>query len=141
LEEDGPRLVTSKDPFPLIFFWARRAAKNGNESLKDFLETIESVAHAKCSNCGKPDPQSKCSKCRSTSYCDKTCQTKAWKEGHKVVCNGLPKLETSSVDECSLCGKERPGFTCQRCGEANYCNTSCQKAHWHNGHKDVCKFL
>lgn len=67
------------DPFPLILFWCRRAIKNGDDG--SFLRQLEPIAHSKCRNCGESDPQSKSSKCRAASYCDKTCQTAAWKAG------------------------------------------------------------
>jgi len=98
------------DPFPLVFFWARRVAKNGNKEANVFLERIVSLAHSKGRYCGKPDPQMTCSQCHGASYCDKTCQKMAWKSGHQVVCNGLPKLNTLSEDECAQCGKDMSGF-------------------------------
>ena len=39
-----------------------------------------------CGACGAPNPSQRCSKCKSAIYCDRTCQTQAWKKGHKQEC-------------------------------------------------------
>lgn len=43
---------------------------------------------------------------------------------------------------CTYCGKreKQPGLLklCSRCREARYCDKSCQRAHWTNGHKQAC---
>ncbi|GAQ81064.1 hypothetical protein KFL_000690420 [Klebsormidium nitens] len=57
-------------------------------------ETISTRADKKdlslCANCGKPDAQSRCGRCRVLRYCSKECQTLHWKEGrHKLAC--VPK--------------------------------------------------
>ena len=55
----------------------------------------ESVAGAstRCSACGKIETETAklmtCSGCRSTKYCSKGCQKRAWKEGHKLACKAI----------------------------------------------------
>lgn len=69
----GGGCTPSEDVLPLmIFFWARRAARSSfNESA---LGALEGAAHSKHGSCNKPDPQMKCSKCRTASCCDRACQ-------------------------------------------------------------------
>ena len=48
------------------------------------------TAASKCSNaeCRKPlqPPLLQCARCKAATYCSKSCQTKAWKTGHKREC-------------------------------------------------------
>ena len=40
-----------------------------------------------CGYCGKiPEKPMKCAKCMQVTYCDKECQTRDWKQGHKKKC-------------------------------------------------------
>jgi hypothetical protein len=40
-----------------------------------------------CACCGMPCGHLSCSRCRVAVYCDKACQKKHWKAGHKEVCS------------------------------------------------------
>lgn len=53
--------------------------------------------------------------------------------GEVMVYN--PDLRT-----CAFCGKAGDKLRrCERCRTVAYCNRTCQKRHWHQGHKKVCK--
>lgn len=39
-----------------------------------------------CANCGNPAAPKTCSKCKTTHYCSKDCQSAHWKAGHKREC-------------------------------------------------------
>eukprot|EP00984_Skeletonema_dohrnii_P016043 scaffold7040_cov100-Skeletonema_dohrnii-CCMP3373.AAC.2 len=39
-----------------------------------------------CARCGKPDAPSKCSKCKTTNYCNRDCQSLDWKRHKKEDC-------------------------------------------------------
>ena len=41
---------------------------------------------------------------------------------------------------CDGCGKTMFDWKGCPCKEAWYCNAICQKVHWKNGHKEVCKW-
>lgn len=138
---EGKDTREENDPLPLAFFWARRAAKNGKEEANEWLASTEPVAFSRCRNCRKPNPKSKCTKCRAVCYCDRNCQAIHWKAGHKTVCSSLPVLCRYSEDECAQCGKRMPEYMCQGCGKANYCNEKCQKIHWKGDHQDECAHL
>ena len=48
----------------------------------------------KCESHGRTDEGNelhlfKCSRCQVARYCSKECQTKDWKDGHKVACNQI----------------------------------------------------
>ena len=40
----------------------------------------------KCAHCGKPNAPSKCSKCKTTHYCNRECQALDWKRHKKEDC-------------------------------------------------------
>lgn len=43
-----------------------------------------------CLHCGKDDrPLKRCSQCKMAKFCDRSCQQKAWKAGHKKCCTEL----------------------------------------------------
>ncbi|OQV15635.1 putative Histone-lysine N-methyltransferase SMYD3 [Hypsibius exemplaris] len=47
-----------------------------------------------CAYCFCSDASTKrCAKCKLTSYCTPECQKKAWKEGHKLECEGMLRTE------------------------------------------------
>lgn len=52
--------------------------------------TATCMAPASCDHCGKVHQQQKslrrCALCKAAWYCDKDCQTAAWKAGHKQAC-------------------------------------------------------
>lgn len=95
-----------EDPYPLPLFWARMAEKNGYGDAKLLVKKLETIVKAKCRVCGKAEPPVGCSKCRGAWYCNKTCQTIAWKtEGHRAACKSLPGLLLSEEGE-RCAGKE-----------------------------------
>ena len=50
----------------------------------------------KCSHCGKAasvDELKQCSRCKTAKYCSQKCQTKDWKEKHKIHCREIKRLE------------------------------------------------
>ena len=68
-----------------------------------------------CWGCGKTpsDEESslkKCAACQLACYCDKQCQTKDWKERHRVWCKAVPeflkmtKIDYSKYDDSALVG-------------------------------------
>ena len=57
---------------------------------------VDSALPDQCGCCGKSSQTpgvelKKCSRCKSESYCGKTCQVKAWKSHHQKVCDVLVK--------------------------------------------------
>src|ERR1044072_2022894 len=54
----------------------------------------------KCNVCQKPS-SNKCSKCKQTYYCSKTCQKEDWKR-HKKLCGNPPVVETNNRTEASM---------------------------------------
>ena len=50
----------------------------------------------KCSHCRKAasvDELKQCSRCKTAKYCSQKCQTKDWKEKHKIHCREIKRLE------------------------------------------------
>jgi ankyrin repeat and MYND domain-containing protein 2 len=51
-----------------------------------------------CATCGEPKPSKKCSKCKTTQYCDQQCQKLHW-FSHKKICERLKtKLTTQAIE-------------------------------------------
>lgn len=48
----------------------------------------------RCAACTKPNASSRCGKCKVVKYCNRDCQAKHWKSGHKKFCQ---KAETNST--------------------------------------------
>ena len=67
-----------------------------------------------CDACGKVGAHLKCTRCRTTRYCDRDCQVAHWKSGHKAACgvaapapaeatpSHVEPLDESSFD-CAVC--------------------------------------
>ena len=56
----------------------------------------ESIAQGKddrsvglCAACGAPQAAQTCTGCRAVRYCDRACQKRHWKSGHKGKCEKL----------------------------------------------------
>ena len=53
------------------------------------------------------------------------------------------KMDRSNFKLCDNCelGERMVGLykSCANCKETFYCSRDCQKKHWNNGHKVVCK--
>ena len=76
-----------------------------------------------CDCCNAPEAKFKCSACKCNYYCNRTCATNHWKNGHKAECKSMAahianfnstdthisssifKLEEahSSKEECCIC--------------------------------------
>ncbi|KAF8593685.1 hypothetical protein BDV93DRAFT_417158, partial [Ceratobasidium sp. AG-I] len=53
---------------------------------------------------------------------------------------GVSDLETVPHDVCWQCGNiGRPLLLCQRCKKAQYCSEGCQKIHWKEKHRHICR--
>ena len=48
-----------------------------------------------------PGPLKCCAQCKNAWYCDKTCQKKHWKEGHKTECTELKIKKETEKRECN----------------------------------------
>lgn len=88
---------------------------------------ILNLAH-KCGSCGAKSAVLKKCTCGKVWYCDKECQTKAWKSGHKVCGKA-----------CDGCGKTSEVLKACVCGEVWYCGKECQGKDCKAGHKAVCR--
>ncbi|KAI3692414.1 hypothetical protein L6452_32229 [Arctium lappa] len=51
--------------------------------------------------------------------------------------SSMPGLVATS-DSCAVCGSLTKKY-CSRCKVVRYCSESCQKSHWHSGHKEKCE--
>ncbi len=106
-------------------------------SVKGFRESLDyarfiKYASRRCasSKCGFAGGWlKKCSLCKTTFYCNGSCQRNHWDE-HKRICR--------ESRECSSCGTIGRMEKCSRCKNAYYCNEDCQTDHWEY-HKLVCK--
>eukprot|EP00878_Enallax_costatus_P009346 GHUV01009768.1.p1 GENE.GHUV01009768.1~~GHUV01009768.1.p1 ORF type:complete len:387 (+),score=74.62 GHUV01009768.1:293-1453(+) len=75
---------------------------------------------------------------------DKLRQSYKLRLRHAMEQQGLLKPRgAGSGYHCLECGKEETDdqklLKCATCKTARYCSKECQKAHWRNGHKQVCK--
>jgi hypothetical protein len=72
-------------------------------------------------------------------------------EEHQYICDVKSRMQALGLKAatpacnatgCSVQKKEGQAFKrCSQCRCAVYCSDSCQKAHWHQQHKDDCKVL
>ena len=83
-------LVDGRSSLPRVFYWLRKA---DTEKGKQLLSTLEGLHCSYCAWCQKRNGTATklphCGQCKAAYYCDRTCQAKHWKMGHKVDCNGL----------------------------------------------------
>jgi hypothetical protein len=65
--------------------------------------------------------------------------------GPKVSKLPAVKAVLKAERKCACCGKRlRNGekyYKCSKCKLVYYCGPECQKQHWRNGHKEVCRAL
>jgi hypothetical protein len=69
----------------------KRGQSLPNSVLKESSKKVESIDDEECANCGIKSKRSlfkKCSRCKLTSYCSKSCQSQHWSAvgGHKKFC-------------------------------------------------------
>ncbi|KAG2171672.1 hypothetical protein INT43_008052 [Umbelopsis isabellina] len=88
---------------PAIQYWAGVIMRNACR--KD--ETNGGIRQCANMQCGKwerfPREFAKCRRCRKAKYCSKTCQSKAWSDGHRWWCveRHAPSLPTTREDGAS----------------------------------------
>jgi energy-coupling factor transporter ATP-binding protein EcfA2 len=93
------------------------------------------VPSSSCASCGKNSAElKKCSACKKTKYCDRTCQKKDWKK-HKKVCTFL-----SQAQFCNGCEKYFHTSRSCPCHTVAYCSKPCQRMDWYR-HKPDCTFI
>jgi len=94
-----------------------------------------------CAACGDSDDGGgslkACTACNLVKYCNRTCQVAHW-PAHKKAC----KKRHVKHHCCAACGDSDDGGgslkACTGCNLVEYCNTTCQVAHW-PAHKKACK--
>jgi TPR repeat protein len=77
---DGSDDTVGYSAVPESLFWANLEYDQCDERIV-FPQLAE-----KCACCGKRSGLFKCGQCKAIKYCDKKCQKKHWKMGHKVDC-------------------------------------------------------
>lgn len=75
-----------------------------DEKQEKELRPSEQAAHAVatqylCDSCGQPNVQSLCGRCGLVRYCNRTCQTTAWKTHHKHICVSPQNSDKYSVQD------------------------------------------
>lgn len=76
--------TSSPKPFEKYF----RETLNSKESQK----LTQDVPLSLCAYCGKKGKElQRCGRCKTVYYCDRDCQTKDWKAGHKSTCTSAKK--------------------------------------------------
>ena len=91
LDEQTARLGLGRAPAPR---WQYRlgpeVAPGDVEAVKARMERATTVGGSTCDGCGKAAVHRSrlkiCSRCKLAYYCSPTCQTTAWKDGHKNAC-------------------------------------------------------
>jgi len=95
-----------------------------------------------CAECGDSDnggcgSLKACTACNLVKYCNRTCQVAHW-PAHKKAC----KKRLAKHHCCAACGDSDDGGgslkACTGCNLVEYCNRTCQAAHW-SAHKKACK--
>jgi hypothetical protein len=97
-----------------------------------------------CAACGDSDDGgyyggslSACAACNLVKYCNRSCQVAHW-PAHKETC----KKRLAKHHGCAACGDSDDGGgslkACTGCNLVEYCNRTCQVAHW-PAHKKACK--
>ena len=95
------RAATGSSVFDLVQAAAPAFAEHGLSSPAECV----SGASTRCSACGKTETKTAklklCNGCRSTKYCSKDCQKRAWKEGHKLACKAIIKAGKTPASSSS----------------------------------------
>jgi len=94
-----------------------------------------------CAACGDSDDGcgslKACTACNLVKYCNRSCQVAHW-PAHKKAC----KKRLAKHHCCAACGNSDDGGgslkACTGCNLVEYCNRTCQAAHW-PAHKKACK--
>jgi hypothetical protein len=64
-----------------------------------------------CATCGTPKttrrPLHACSQCHTTHYCNRDCQMKHWKAGHKRVCKRLKAAAEAQAEKKASLAKRK----------------------------------
>jgi len=96
-----------------------------------------------CAACGDSDDGGgslkACTACNLVKYCNRMCQVAHW-PAHKKACKKRQK-RLAKHHCCAACGDSDDGGgslkACTGCNLVEYCNKSCQVAHW-PAHKKAC---
>ena len=97
-----------------------------------------------CAECGDSDngggSLKACTACNLVKYCNRTCQVAHW-PAHKKACKKACKKRLAKHHCCAACGDGDDGDgslkACTGCNLVEYCNRTCQAAHW-PAHKKAC---
>ena len=87
--EHGTAHTPGASPIPRAAYWAKKAAKLGNENAVGLVQQIRSKESSHCAACGKEGAETKlrrCRKCKVTHYCSRECQVRHWNQGHEIDC-------------------------------------------------------
>eukprot|EP00979_Chaetoceros_neogracilis_P003372 scaffold588_cov282-Chaetoceros_neogracile.AAC.11 len=98
----------------------------------------------RCAECGDSDNGGyyggslrACSACNLVKYCNRSCQVAHW-SAHKKAC----KKRLAKHHCCAACSDSDDSGgslkACTGCNRVEYCNRTCQAAHW-PAHKEACK--
>lgn len=74
------------------------SAKNRDKMVAAVADSGDGI----CAVCGGAG-EKRCSRCKKVRYCSLTCQSKHWKEGHKLKCQ---ELKLSAVEKASVCNSK-----------------------------------
>jgi len=122
--------------------WSKHKAICGSSSLLNESMPPEDKKPTEqlCSYCLKASSTlKKCTKCKTTQYCNRSCQVGHWSK-HKSVCREAVKAETSQllVKKCAYCSKPVwDDFKCPICSTVPYCSFPCLEKHWPE-HSALC---
>lgn len=83
---------------------------NGSGAPEEPRNTTVSTPMAErvCASCNAPGARFVCSKCKTTRYCSRECQSTAWRE-HKTVCVARKQAAASKSDVCDTHGEGGAG--------------------------------
>ncbi|XP_064615529.1 uncharacterized protein LOC135479570 [Liolophura sinensis] len=122
--------------------WPRHKAHCRYKQPDGPIQSLDQVNQC-CSNCKTyVGTLKRCTACKNTAYCSKSCQLEHWPE-HKANC----KLSSQDTSKDSMNGGRRCAYcntnvgqlkSCTRCRTTAYCSKSCQLGHWPK-HKANCK--
>jgi TPR repeat protein len=78
-------------PVPQAYRWVCRSLRGGYQHASETSQLFERMFCSSCAVCQRPQQFSsakflRCAKCKAWAYCSKTCQTKHWRDGHKLDC-------------------------------------------------------